>query len=167
MNCRADQYIILAMKTLLIVIIVSFSLAGCAQEQDRESELADLLETDRRFSELSAEKGAYEAFDSFMADDAVLYQDRSHPIRGGAAIREAMTGDGTLRWEPFFADISESSDLGYTLGEYAYTVTDSLGVLRTSTGYYVSIWKRQPDGGWKFVFDSGVRSPLPEDVEKE
>ena len=155
------------MKTLLIGIIVSISLAGCAQERDREPELADLLETDRRFSELSVEKGAYEAFDRFMVEDAVLYRDRAHPIRGRAAIRESMTGGGTLRWEPFFADISESADLGYTLGEYAYTVADSLGVLRTSTGYYVSIWKRQLDGGWKFVFDSGVRSPLPENVEKE
>ena len=155
------------MKTLLIVLVVSFSLAGCAQERDRESELADLLEADRRFSELSVEKGAYKAFDRFMAEDAVLYRDLAHPIRGRAAIRESMTGGGTLRWEPFFADISESADLGYTLGEYAYTVADSLGVPGTSTGYYVSIWKRQADGSWKYVFDTGVRSPLPEDVEKE
>jgi ketosteroid isomerase-like protein len=151
------------MKILLAIMIISFCCIGCTQEPDREAELAELLETDRRFSELSVEKGTLEAFDTFMADDAILYRDGAHPFRGRAAIREAIAGNGTLRWEPFFADISESADLGYTLGEYAYTTADSLGVPSTSTGYYISVWKLQPDGSWKFVFDSGIRSPLPED----
>jgi len=42
--------------------------------------------------------------------------------------------------------------MGYTYGIYALALNqnDSL-----SFGTYVSIWKKQKDGTWKFVLDSG------------
>jgi ketosteroid isomerase-like protein len=151
------------MKIAGIVFLLCFLGSGCDGEAKRERELERLLETDREFSRLSVDQGAYTAFDSFMFDDAIIYRDRSHPIRGRDAIRGLFTEgkSGTLRWEPFFADIAESGDLGYTLGEYAFTTADSHGVDQTSTGYYVTIWKRLGDGSWKYTFDTGVRSPSP------
>jgi len=40
--------------------------------------------------------------------------------------------------------------LGFTYGVYTLSIKDSV-----YKGTYVSIWKKQNDGSWKFVLDSG------------
>ena len=120
-----------------------------------------LLETDRAFSKMSAEKGLYEAFDFFMDDNATLYRDRHHPFSGRESIRPILSTNpnATLTWEPNSAEIAASGDLGYTLGRWEYALKDSTGESSSSFGYYVSIWKKQNDGNWKWVFDSGISGP--------
>ena len=47
-------------------------------------------------------------------------------------------------------------DLAYETGKYTYTFTPP-GKAETQTGgHYVTIWKRQADGGWKIMADMGV-----------
>jgi ketosteroid isomerase-like protein len=60
-----------------------------------------------------------------------------------------------LSWEPQMAFVSASADLGYTLGTYRSARRDSSGLERSGTGKYVTIWRKQADGGWKVVFDGG------------
>jgi len=64
-----------------------------------------------------------------------------------------------LTWEPTSVEIAASGDLGYTLGKWTYTVKDSTGEESSSFGYYISIWKKQTDGNWKWVFNSGISGP--------
>jgi ketosteroid isomerase-like protein len=49
--------------------------------------------------------------------------------------------------------VSACGDLGYTWGSYTFTATDSLGATHRSEGIFHTVWKRQPDGSWKFVWD--------------
>ena len=123
-----------------------------------------LFEADRAFSKMSAEKGLYEAFDFFMDDNAVMYREKQHPFIGREAIRPILSTNpnATLTWEPTSAEIAESGELGYTLGRWEYAIKDSTGNISKSYGYYVSIWKKQIDGSWKWVFDSGISSPSEE-----
>ncbi len=96
----------------------------------------------------------------YAAEDAVIYRDQSNPIEGREAIRELLhRSEGTLRWYPHFADLAGSSDLGYPRGTYVCTFTDSTGAKNHSYDYYVSIWKKQRGGDWKYVFDSGIGVP--------
>jgi ketosteroid isomerase-like protein len=61
-----------------------------------------------------------------------------------------------LTWEPLYADISVSGDLGYTYGLFAsHTKTGKL----LGRGKYVTIWKKQRDGTWKYVLDGGNEGP--------
>ena len=55
-----------------------------------------------------------------------------------------------LTWKPDGGEIATSGDLGFTYGIYKLEMKDT--VLK---GTYVSIWKKQTDGKWKFVLDSG------------
>lgn len=71
----------------------------------------------------------------------------------------------TLRWDPFFVDVSESADLGYTLGRYELNSDDSAGHGQTIRGYYVTIWRKKSDGSWKFVFDTGNEIPPSEEKQ--
>ena len=124
-----------------------------------ENQTNQLLETDRQFSQMSADKGMAFAFDYFMADSAIMLKDNMSPIMGRDAINKQhvnVPDNAKLTWEPIFADIAASNDLGYTIGEWTYAVTDSTGVVSKSYGHYISVWKKQDDGSWKYVFDSGT-----------
>jgi ketosteroid isomerase-like protein len=115
-----------------------------------------LMETDLKFSKMSEDSGVNRAFLAFCDKDVVILSDNAMPVTGRAQLADlyASRPDEAIRltWKPEFAAISESGDLGYTYGFYElFVLTDS-----TSTeGTYVSIWKRQEDGSYKFVLDSG------------
>ena len=150
-------------KQLVFLTAIIF-VSGCTQQIDIAKEKEAMVQADRDFSKLSIEKGTYEAFDTYMTDSTTIYRNRQHPFTGREAIRAILPEDdpGTLKWEPFFADISASGDFGYTLGDYDYTYADSAGNEQVSKGYYVTIWKKQPDGSWKYVFDTGIQAPKEE-----
>jgi ketosteroid isomerase-like protein len=59
-----------------------------------------------------------------------------------------------ITWQPFKAEAS--GDLGYTIGNWKYQTKDTI-----MYGNYCTIWKRQQDGNWKFVFDGGNNTPKP------
>ena len=68
----------------------------------------------------------------------------------GAAIGEMMApllSKGRLVWAPIASH--RDGPLGFTVGKATYTGEDSWA----ST--YVTIWRQQPDGSWKVLFDTG------------
>ncbi|MCX6240170.1 MAG: hypothetical protein NTY07_21955, partial [Bacteroidia bacterium] len=76
--------------------------------------------------------------------------------KGKEAIRKQYASfprKAKLDWAPDFADVSASGDLGYTYGKYTLTSTDSIGNITQSGGIFHTVWKRQPDGQWRFVWD--------------
>jgi ketosteroid isomerase-like protein len=123
---------------------------------------------DRAFSKRAQEVGVPTAFVEFATEDAVMYRNGMDPIVGRKAIANLLGPEGrvSLIWKPLTADIAASGDLGYTLGSFTYksppNSDDSEGAGHY-TGSYVTIWKKQPDGSWKWVFDSGVISRLVEE----
>ncbi|UCC38165.1 MAG: DUF4440 domain-containing protein [Candidatus Aminicenantes bacterium] len=155
---------------LVIITTLIFSI-GFYQKMDLEKEKEILLEIDREFSKFSVENGTFEAFSRFMADDVTILPKKGHPISGKETYlelnsqRQESNTKSQLKWEPYFVDISACADLGYTLGRYESTVTDSAGNKQVTYGYYVTIWKKQKDRSWKFVFDAGNESPSPEEKE--
>ncbi len=160
------------MKTKPIIWIVIILSSACTQGVNIDKQKAELMNIDREFSMMSVEKGTFEAFYNYMADDVTIFPKFGHPIKGKETYRDLSSpGEKTeqtsrLEWEPYFADISDSGDLGYTLGRYKLTITDSSEDEQKKYGYYVTIWKKQPNGGWKFVFDTGNESPPPEEALK-
>lgn len=138
---------------------------SCRGGEDIPELRKGLLETDRAFSEYSLEQGSEEAFYRFMDDEGIVLPRRGIPIRGKESYRKLFDGlpdsgrSSRLQWEPEIAEVSRSGDMGYTFGRYTQTVTDALGSVDMTSGYYVTIWKRQADGSWKFIFDTGNETP--------
>jgi ketosteroid isomerase-like protein len=155
------------MKKIVIILVGIVFVMACERSVNTKGSKDVLLETDREFSRQSVEKGSTEAFSSFMADDAVIFPQKGHPIEGKETYvqlynqNQEEQQESQLEWEPYFADIAASGDLGYTLGKYILTTEDPVGEKQVKYGYYVTIWKKQADGNWKFVFDAGNESSNP------
>ncbi len=152
----------IAMSVRLAVLGCALCLSGCSSRPDAEAAKQEILAADRSFSAMSVAGGMAAAFAHYAAADAVIYRDGQHPITGRESIRSLMAANGQaiLRWEPISVEIAASGDLGYTRGRYIYTVPNPEGVASESHGYYVTIWRKEPTGSWKYVFDTGVQAPV-------
>ena len=145
------------MKSIFTLILaLNLVLAGCAmQNKDQIEEWKEeVRQTEKAFASMVAEKGLHQAFVAFASDDAVLLRG-DKLIKGKAAIDSLYTGYDFkgLEWTPDHIDIAESGDLAYTYGQYTQTYTDKDGSERQSTGVFHTVWKRQKDGSWKYVWD--------------
>ncbi len=122
------------------------------QEQAKE----EVLGAEKAFNDLAEREGLKTAFLAFAAENAVLSRD-NRIIRGKEAMQayfEAGTlEDIRLTWSPDFVDVSGSGDLAYTYGKYRFTAVDSSGQAIRSEGIFHTVWKKQRDGSWKFVYD--------------
>ena len=93
------------------------------------------------------------AFIEYIDDEGVLLRPGHIPIIGANAIDYLSLVNDTafiLTWSPTGAGIAASGDLGYTYGIYNMAMKDTV-----IKGTYVSIWKKQSDGKWKFMLDIG------------
>lgn len=136
-------------------------LTGCRQaSQEDQAALwkQEIFKAESDFARMALEKGIEPAFLAFAAEDAVLMRS-NQIIRGRDEIREWFAkrpsdpSKTKLEWKPDFVEVSASGDLGYTYGAYALTAIDSTGAAQTQTGIFHTVWKRQADGTWRFVWD--------------
>ena len=114
----------------------------------------EIIKTEEAFSTMAQQEGMNAAFLNFVADDGVLLRNNAL-IKGKDSIKVFMKNSTStgLSWAPSFVDVSASGDLGYTYGTYTYKYQDSLGNTKSSQGIFHTVWKRQADHTWKFVWD--------------
>jgi ketosteroid isomerase-like protein len=153
--------------TAICLLWISGS-SSLGQSRISTTMLTSLVEAERAFARTSVEKGVRQSFMEYFADDAIVF--RPHPVRYKEAMRDVPTPknplDATLNWKPLYADISLAGDLGYTTGPYVWKDNTQAG-RPTRYGFYFSVWKVQPDGGWKVVFDGGCETPGPYEDREE
>lgn len=141
---------------LLLVGLVTISCSSRTNKVDTDKWKLEIRQTEKAFNDLAMAKGLPIAFETYAAPEAVIKR-RGNLVKGQSSIREWYDGDyrhgDTLVWKPEFIDVSTSGDLGYTYGPFTFTYLDTLGNVKKSTGYFHTVWKRQPDGSWKFVWD--------------
>jgi len=149
--------IILLKKLSLLVLTMLMVQCTNIKTVDVSSEKAGILKTDREFSDYSSKNGMKKAFLLFGDENMVMLRENSMPVVGKTAFSDLYKNfddsQMTLVWEPLFADVSASGDLGYSYGIYTMTIkSDSL---KTEKGTYLSIWKKDHNLNWKFVVDTG------------
>ncbi len=133
--------------------LLLFLLIGCINQKGVNMK-KELLETDKAFSALCQEKGMNHAFLFYVAEGGVMLRPNSMPIVGKSNIVKLFNSDDSkidFSWDPLYADVAKSGELGYTYGSYKLTYGDS----SPQEGTYVSVWKKNSNNEWKFVLDSG------------
>ena len=114
----------------------------------------EIIETEQNFAKMAKEEGIYKAFTTYAANDAVLMRNDSLII-GKKAIELFYKNKNSkeLSWKPDFVDVAASGDLGYTYGHYTYSYLDSNNKLVENTGTFHTVWKKQSNKTWRFVWD--------------
>lgn len=148
------------MKIFYIICFSAYCLASCnnkGEDAEKKTSLnkASLMEADRAFSAHCEEKGMKVAFIDYIDSNGVMLRPGMMPVVGADAIDFLIQQDDSgysLSWQPSFADVAMSGELGYTYGIYALRFKEKDSVVY---GNYTSIWKKQQDGKWKFVLDTG------------
>ncbi len=121
---------------------------------------AALMLADRDFDQATAERGAA-GWIAWFEPDGLQVGGNDKLLRGREAIRgemEPLLGDPAtdLRWRPLVAEASAAGDLGYTIGAWDFVERrEGAAPAVAARGRYLTVWRQQPDGGWKVVADIG------------
>jgi ketosteroid isomerase-like protein len=112
---------------------------------------AELRATEEAFAKTMADRD-HAAFTSFLAEETVFFGGQGE-IRGREAVAAAWkplyeTPGAPFSWKPESATVLDSGTLGLTSGPI-FTPDGS------RVGTFNSVWRREPDGNWKVVFDRG------------
>ncbi|HSN72529.1 MAG TPA: DUF4440 domain-containing protein, partial [Steroidobacteraceae bacterium] len=131
------------------------SLAGIA---DAGVDPSPVLRVEYAFAAAAASRGVRDAFLEYAAPGAVLFRPRAVDAR--EYLEAAPATPGRLEWYPAYAVLAASHDLGFTTGPWVARKEEGGPVV--AQGHYVTIWKQQPGGAWRFVVDHGVSHPALE-----
>jgi ketosteroid isomerase-like protein len=144
------------MKSILLFPLL-LATAAMAQEPDSSSALFSMREAERNFARESVMIGRNASFAENFADESAIFTGK-WITNGKQYSKERKSSPFVLKWEPEFMDISASRDFGISTGPWEVQeyrpYTPPL-----STGYFLTVWKRQPDGVWKVILDGGSSTP--------
>ncbi len=117
---------------------------------------------DAEFSNEATKSGTGVAFGRYAAPDAQMFSGPGEFITGPHAITESFgppTEKNTLVWHPVHGEIAASGDLGFTVGNAVFTGYREDGAKIERFSKYLTVWKKQRDGSWRFVVDGGSSRP--------
>ncbi len=130
----------------LIIIAGIFGAFIQCSSSDNSYAKQEILNTDKAFSDLSKTQGMKYAFLEYAAEDVVILRENSFPQVGKNAMAErfkSFSDTGfVLTWEPQFADVAASGELGYSYGIFTSTSKDSLGNFWLKKELMFPVWKK-------------------------
>ena len=142
---------------ITLMVVVWYPVLLQSQSDSMSIWKQEIIDTEAAFAQMVKDKGISEAFLFYAAENAVLKRDEILVI-GKPAIRKMMESQPPgakveLVWAPDFVDVSLSGDMAYTYGNYTMKMTGPDGKTMERKGVFHTVWKRQKDGLWKYVWD--------------
>ena len=143
-------------RVSLLLFLTCSTLLSSSETPSMRPDIASLVEAEKEFAKTSVSRGMREAFLAYLSEDSILF--RPGPVPGKKWMEEHPARPGILTWEPIFADISKSSDMGYTTGPWEFR-RQSFKEQPVAYGHYITIWKKPRFESWKVVLDVGISHP--------
>ncbi|CAG1018236.1 hypothetical protein BURC_02987 [Burkholderiaceae bacterium] len=145
------------MRTALLCSMLAANLAaGCAsapapKPADRAAIERQVADTERAFAKTMADRDLA-GFSSFLSEETVFFSG-PEPLRGKAAVtafwkRFYEKPAAPFSWQPDRVEALDSGTLALSTGP----VLDPAG---KCVGRFTSIWRLEPPGVWRIVFDKG------------
>ncbi len=145
------------MRTLFAFTALALA-AACTGGQPSAPDAAPVIAAERAFAAEAGRTGWVEAFIAHSSDEAIVIGARPENAHQSlAAIDPANLRDTSLVWGPVFAGMSRGGDIGFTTGPYAGG--------GTAFGQYFTVWRKQPDGSWKWIYDGGTNQRAAQTVD--
>ena len=103
------------------------------------------VDAERAFAADAKAIGRWTAFSKWSADDAVMFFPQ--PTKAHDFLKDRKDPLSAIDWWPTASYISCDGKVAVNTG--GWRRRDG------SVGYFSTVWQRQPDGGWKWIVDSG------------
>ncbi|MFP5042891.1 YybH family protein [Parasediminibacterium sp. JCM 36343] len=136
-----------------------FLVAACKMQPADLHEQAkkDIADAEKAFEKMAEEKGIAEGFCYFADSNAIIKRGDDSLIIGKDGIKHFYARPyfktASVSWSPDFIDASIDGTMGYTYGKYIWVSKDSTGKTKELKGIFHTVWKKQKDGSWKYVWD--------------
>jgi len=148
---------------LAVAGLLALACPAWAQSSPHAAEAAQIMKADADFAQAVAGKDRGR-FLSFLADVTTFNGGSPSELHGRDAVMKEwddfFTPDGpTLSWTPDRGEVVGAGDLGYTTGHSLFRGKGPDGKMVERRGEYLTVWRKQRDGSWKVVFDTGSTLP--------
>jgi ketosteroid isomerase-like protein len=149
-------------RVVVAAVLLVSTLAYAAGKNKQERKRQTIAKTEADFEKARAEKGL-DGWLSFFADDTADFV-RGNPFTFTKEemrkhLEKTFDPADQLTWQPVKIDVASSGDLAYSLGNWQLKGKNPKGEEVTQTGKYITVWKKQKDGSWKVVADTGTVDP--------
>jgi ketosteroid isomerase-like protein len=142
---------------MVILLLSALTTAAQAQPANSAGLIEVIRKTEKQFETDLNASGAAFAFEKYAAPNAVIKRQNDSLVYGPAAIRHyysnATYKSAHATWSPDYIDISQDGTMAYTYGRYQWKMTNPSGEVHQYSGVFHTVWKKQPDGSWKYVWD--------------
>ncbi len=117
----------------------------------------EIIKTEKEFETAVKEKGVAKAFYYYADENAVIHRQNDTLIKGNENIKKFYQNKiyqhVILSWTPDFVDVSADGTLGYSYGKYVMRINENNGKPYEFKGVFHTVWKKQGNGTWKYVWD--------------
>jgi ketosteroid isomerase-like protein len=145
------------MKKFVILLSEIFLFSCTSSNIHRQNVRSEVFATEANFNKMCTDKGIAEAFIWYADEEAVIRRGNDSLIKGKAGIKNYYKKDtyrnAVVSWKPDQITVSKLGDMAYSYGKYTWKVKDKEGIEKEYKGIYMTIWKKQKDGSWRYVWD--------------
>lgn len=135
-------------------------LCSCNSKPDKKNTTyikLQIVKTEKDFEKMVAEKGLAESFYHFADSNAVIKRERDTLIIGKDNIKKYYSNPKyrniTVTWTPDDVRVSDAGDMASSYGKYNWISKNTDGKTETLKGVFHTVWKKQTDGTWKYIWD--------------
>jgi ketosteroid isomerase-like protein len=148
------------MKNTVYILVLFLFIMSCTPKSETKNLTyikLQIVKTEKDFEKLVAEKGPAEGFYQFADSTAVIKREHDTLIVGKANIKKYYSDKKyqniSVTWSPDAVTVSDGGDMASSYGKYVWTSKDASGKEEISKGVFHTVWKKQKDGSWKYIWD--------------
>ena len=104
------------------------------------------IDAERAFAADAQKLGQWTAFRKYATDDALMFLPQ--PSNAQAFLKDRKDPPVAVFWWPGRSYVSCD-------GSHAVNTGPWVRGWGKAVGYFTTVWKRQPDGSWKWIYDAG------------
>lgn len=112
------------------------------------------VDAERAFAADAQKDGQWTAFRRWAADDAIMFDPK--PVNAQVLLKPLKDPPKAIMWAPAKSFVSCDGQVAVNTGPW----TRPNGTI----GYFTTVWRKQPDGGWKWIVDHGDGLAQPRSV---
>ena len=141
-----------------LLAVALFMIVFNIENTHAQKSIDKLIAAEKSFAAYAVQFNTRDAFLRYLdSADAVVFEDGK--ITGAfAKWNKAVANTNKLIWQPVYAGIAQSGELGFTTGPWQFK--HSMAESPLAAGSFSTIWHLNDKGEWKFLVDIGTDGGL-------